>query len=617
MLTIPESIKTLFKTDGVYKNFRASFPGGEAADITNANIVRESVKFTESVCSDDTMRFGGCERSVVEFETVGVENILGLTIECGIEIDTTSLTAAQLAAVQSDPGDGILVLAADSDIGRGYYRVPLGVFRVVSCPRNHENTAHRQITAYSPRSWNNNPFEQAKLDWMTSANKITMDSELRTLALLGNSAPEIMTADGWTKSRVYTWRSSPAVTRMHSRSVNTSVSLKTADGETVTVAISGTVNSLWLAQVPGGTLSPPLISSGIGAIVMLGFPAADAVDFFRQQLEVDREIDYDASALTMGPAPVSTFGDLLRWKLRDACAHIETYDLPERMQAAIIEGDVPVLYTATPALNFALYPGSVPNTYPILTLDVPESVTVTITQSGHATVTRTFSTPSNTGPEVWMWSKAGRTPLPQTINASCEAAWSSGGTAYTSRNWFGAADASEQIKGWEELHGAFLASGRGQPKTVRLDPDHPAEEIGPGEYASCWWSEYDPQPVGQVAYTFAGSKSGIWGSLGYGSVYEMSGNAILTKATSLSAAQVNSYISRYMRSGLQALGRYVPAELTMPAWPWLEAGDTVKVTAEDGTVVLVGIFRRTMTGVQMLMDSIEAPGGELEADDEF
>jgi hypothetical protein len=123
--------------------------------------------------------------------------------------------------------------------------------------------------------------------------------------------------------------------------------------------------------------------------------------------------------------------------------------------------------------------------------------------------------------------------------------------------------------------------------------------------------------VGQVAYTFAGSKAGIWGSLGYGSVYEMDGNAILTKAASLTAAQVNSYISRYMRSGLQALGRYMPAELTMPAWPWLEAGDTVKVTAEDGTVVLVGIFRRTMTGVQMLMDSIEAPGGELEADDEF
>ena len=617
MLTIPDSIKTLFKTDGVYKNFRASFPGGEAADITNANIVRESLKFTESVCSDDTMRFGGCERSVVEFETVGVENILGYTMECGIEIDTSSLTSAQLAAVQADPGDGTLVPAADSDIGRGYYRVPLGIFRVVSCPRNHENTAHRQITAYSPRSWNVNPFEQAKLDWMTCANKITLDSELRTLALLGSSAPEIMTADGWTKSRVYTWRSSPAVQRMHSRSVNTSVSLKTADGETVTVAISGTVNSLWLAQVPAGSLNPPIISSGIGAIVMLGFPAADAVDFFRQQLDVDREIDYDASSLSMGPVPVTSFGDLLRWKLRDACAHIARYDLPERMQVAVIEGDVPVLYTAGPALNFSLYPGAIPNTIGTLTLDVPESVTVTITQSGHATVTRTFSTPSNTGPEVWMWSKSGRTALSQTINASGETAWSSGGTTFTARNWFKAADASDQIKGWEELHGAFLAAGRGQPKTVRLDPDHPAEEIGPGEYASCWWSEYDPQPVGQVAYTFAGSKSGIWGSLGYGSVYKMSGNAILTKATSLSAAQVNSYISRYMRSGLQALGRYVPAELTMPAWPWLEAGDTVKVTAEDGTVVLVGIFRRTMTGVQMLMDSIEAPGGELEADDEF
>ena len=42
MLTVPEQIKTLYKTDGVWKNFRAPFPDGERADITNSDIVRKA-----------------------------------------------------------------------------------------------------------------------------------------------------------------------------------------------------------------------------------------------------------------------------------------------------------------------------------------------------------------------------------------------------------------------------------------------------------------------------------------------------------------------------------------------------------------------------------------------
>ena len=46
MLNIPESVKNLFKTDGVRKNFRVRFPDGELPDITNSSIVQESVRFT-------------------------------------------------------------------------------------------------------------------------------------------------------------------------------------------------------------------------------------------------------------------------------------------------------------------------------------------------------------------------------------------------------------------------------------------------------------------------------------------------------------------------------------------------------------------------------------------
>lgn len=149
MLNIPDSIKNLFKADGVRKNFRAHFPNGELPDITNDNIVQESVRFAESLCSQDVFKFGLAEASMIEFETVGVANMYGMWMECSCEIDTSSLSASELASAGAEGYDGTLVLAADSDLGYGFYRVPYGVFRVESCPRDHQAKAHRVVTAYS------------------------------------------------------------------------------------------------------------------------------------------------------------------------------------------------------------------------------------------------------------------------------------------------------------------------------------------------------------------------------------------------------------------------------------------------------------------------------------
>ena len=124
MLTVPATIQTLFKTDSVRKNFRVHFPNGENADLTNSDIISGSVRFTESVCSKDVLQFGLAEASRIEFECFNVQNIYGMTIECGIEVDTSSLSAAQISAIQGNPGDGTLVLVGDSDIGYGFYRVP-------------------------------------------------------------------------------------------------------------------------------------------------------------------------------------------------------------------------------------------------------------------------------------------------------------------------------------------------------------------------------------------------------------------------------------------------------------------------------------------------------------
>lgn len=121
MINLTQAQQNIVKSDSTVKNFRVHFPNGENTDLTNDDIVFETVKFTESVCSEQTFRFGCAEASVIEFETVGVQNIIGMTIECSMTftLEDESVT------------------------------IPYGVFVVESCPRDHKNMTHRKARALS------------------------------------------------------------------------------------------------------------------------------------------------------------------------------------------------------------------------------------------------------------------------------------------------------------------------------------------------------------------------------------------------------------------------------------------------------------------------------------
>ena len=122
MIVLTSAQEAIVKDDEAVKNFVVHFPNGERADLTNDDIVFESVKFSESVCSDQSFRFGSADASCIEFETVGVGNIIGLVIECGMTF----------------------TLGADS------VTIPYGTFIVDSCPRDHASMVHRKVTAYTP-----------------------------------------------------------------------------------------------------------------------------------------------------------------------------------------------------------------------------------------------------------------------------------------------------------------------------------------------------------------------------------------------------------------------------------------------------------------------------------
>lgn len=160
MITIPESIKSLLKSDSAHKNFRVHFPNGERADITNENIISESVTLTESICSQQTLMFNTCETPMIEFETFGVENIKGAIIECSLEVECPSTVTGAVYK---------------SDIDKYVYPIPYGKFIINSCKKQSDMT-HRQVIAYHQSKYTNgivNALEAAKRNWFLTSSQNT------------------------------------------------------------------------------------------------------------------------------------------------------------------------------------------------------------------------------------------------------------------------------------------------------------------------------------------------------------------------------------------------------------------------------------------------------------
>lgn len=141
MLNIPQAIRDLFKTDGILKNIRISFPNGEYADICNDRIIKESLKFNESISNREEIKFGICESSQISFDCVDVGNIRGLEIKVDIEIDVTSIPVA-LRPEECKTSD---------DVPFPYYPLPLGIFVVDECKRD-AGFLKRKVVAYSKSS---------------------------------------------------------------------------------------------------------------------------------------------------------------------------------------------------------------------------------------------------------------------------------------------------------------------------------------------------------------------------------------------------------------------------------------------------------------------------------
>lgn len=117
MINISDEAKKAFLTDGVKKEVFIEFPNNDHATITNSSIIKESLSFTESICSRDEFKFGLAEASTLEFDYIG-DNIKGKTITCKLRANSV-------------------------------YDISLGTFVVKTCDRGSEDFSKRHVTAYT------------------------------------------------------------------------------------------------------------------------------------------------------------------------------------------------------------------------------------------------------------------------------------------------------------------------------------------------------------------------------------------------------------------------------------------------------------------------------------
>lgn len=144
MLDVPSEVKFLFQRDGIRKNIRIHFENGEFEDICNDKIVMNSVKFSESMCTRDKMKFGLCEASSFQCDVMDMPNMNGCQIFVQIEIDCSSL-GEEWCNEYAQTSD---------DVPYPFYILPYGLMTIESS-KKQTDMRKRRITAYSYQLENN------------------------------------------------------------------------------------------------------------------------------------------------------------------------------------------------------------------------------------------------------------------------------------------------------------------------------------------------------------------------------------------------------------------------------------------------------------------------------
>ena len=92
MIEVSEALKTAYKRDSVHKSLVIRFLDGSLPDITNGNIIAESMVLDEILCDEEQIKFGLCNASTFSIQVANINiNIKGKDIAPALIIDGEEL----------------------------------------------------------------------------------------------------------------------------------------------------------------------------------------------------------------------------------------------------------------------------------------------------------------------------------------------------------------------------------------------------------------------------------------------------------------------------------------------------------------------------------------------
>lgn len=581
MLNIPEVIKELFLQDGIRKNFRVHFPNGERADLVNKDIIEESVRFTESTCSQQTLRFGLTEASVIEFECVGVENIAGMTIECAIEIDVSSLKRADREAYGT----------RTDDVPFLHYAVPYGVFVVDKCPRQAD-MKRRKVTGYTEAGVagisvgiaGKNRTLRISVESLIEASWLREEDfedgqQYTDYKVNGGANANGILAELWPGSG-YDLDQKICRFILDAEDKDARIAVYLKESDPIDLSITDALMTRLMASIPAGYVRDPS-----NAAITIASNSAQAFYGLAGGL-------YTTATLRVVSATARTISYPLM--LKDNA--INVIDL-KQLRALPIYGtaipdanivnlflDIRTITSLPPYYFWTSAAAAVPvDCSDILPLTITRDVTIKVKRMDDGGGAQEFN-----------------------VNATGEVTLPSLGLYYA---FLDDTELRDLLGAALEVRGSFGSVQR-NGKTVEnvLNRNNQAA-LSLSSIESVWYDEGATTPPGAVLFKYQNQTEEFTGELVFrdGPTYDMTGNKALADAVDRSQAAIVTAITDRFPQNTQA-AFYTPADIKMKGLPWLKDGDAIRIELEDGETVDTYILRHTISGVQHLVDDIEAQG---------
>lgn len=652
MLDVSEKVKGLFRDGFNRKGIRIHFPNNEREDIVTKDIYGNgtSFVFTESLCSQSNLKFGLSEASMLEFDTIDVENIKGCTIEPYCEV--------------TDPDTGETV------------SIPYGRFTVDSC-KKQSNMRLRKVVAYSNTDLAVSPLTLAKLS-LPSLNDYTYRIDIDDLVGSGDRTRERFTGAGeHTKieftcstqgvdfdtmsfDTAYEWEGEGRYT------IHCSMEYKYRKVGMMSPTFTPLNRQLWYdvrSEFDSAAISE--WENGIrdisGYLDELKELAVYQKEADRQNLETFfQQCDAYLGGYTVRLEVLQTYKKKKLQTKKDIKLVMDDIENGVRRSRFVSSTYLDLLNaragTATSGNGQLLADTLAVSS---LTFMCPYSIDFDVVrQTGDSAAENVFHRSVVTDRKDYLIGYGEMNdryamsypmkypndffdpvlkpkpfvPMPY---VQFERTQGTDGYFYCTT---AETDLQKAIGSIAEIQAKFVHVDRyGVYGLVGISENfgmglYPAEDLFPSEdlfpednngvvasydHRSLWYEDYEVQPFGMVVVNYK-NKSGNDEILRYRfnpanrNIYHMKDNFIF-KTGGWEPAQIRDILNTFFIPALSGI-RYVPVELEMQGLPYIEAGDVLTVETRGGSLDAF-VFRRTLKGINHMVDSIEARGDEVNESD--